>query len=122
MCVSVKTGDEWPGGSGVFHFTRLVGPKSTGRFFADDTPVPFGPRKRTQFSAALADAPSATTVATDAHTRFICMRNPRKSRRIRQLAGLLQTNATAVRSRRPHGTGPESRSAREDVMSSLSIF
>ena len=61
----MNTGDEWPGGSGVFHFTWLSGPNSTGRFVAADTPVPLGPRKRAQFSdasmAALASAASTTT-------------------------------------------------------------
>ena len=46
----VNTGDECPGGSGVFHFTWLSGPNSTGRLVALETPVPLGPRNRDQFS------------------------------------------------------------------------
>src|SRR6188508_3304126 len=61
MWVLVNTGDEWPGGSGVFHFTWLSGPNSTGRFVALDTPVPLGPRKRDQFSAACNPMPSPAT-------------------------------------------------------------
>src|SRR5262245_44222618 len=46
MRVRANTGDEWPGGSEVFHRTLFPGPNSTGRFVASETPVPLGPRKR----------------------------------------------------------------------------
>ena len=68
MCELVKTGDEWPGGSGVFHFTWLCGPNSTGRFLAVETPVPLGPRNRAQFSAAVTVAASVTASATTEST------------------------------------------------------
>ena len=44
MRLRVSTGDEWPGGSGVFQITFLLGPNSSGRPVDAETPVPFGPR------------------------------------------------------------------------------
>src|SRR6267142_661894 len=47
----VRTGDEWPGGSGVFQITFLLGPNSSGSPVDAETPVPFGPRNCDQSSA-----------------------------------------------------------------------
>src|SRR5437016_1322983 len=47
----VSTGEEWPGGSGVFQITFLLGPNSTGRPVVSETPLPFGPRNCDQSSA-----------------------------------------------------------------------
>ena len=84
MCVLVKTGDECPGGTTAFHFTFFVGPNSTGTLVAPETPVPFGPRKRDQFSAsakASADksaaarlAPTIITSAAVNASRLLSMR------------------------------------------------
>src|ERR1041384_227887 len=54
-----RTGEECPGGSGVFQITFLSGPNSVGSPVLVDTPVPFGPRNCSQSSA---DAPIETQV------------------------------------------------------------
>src|SRR5262245_43038982 len=68
MRVVVKNGEEWPGGSGVFHLTFFSGPDSTGRSLAVETPVPLGPRKRDQFSAA--PAPKAADGAENSNIKY----------------------------------------------------
>src|SRR5258708_4035076 len=52
MRVRVSTGDEWPGGSGVFQTTFFSAPNSLGRLVEVESPEPFGPRKRDQSSSA----------------------------------------------------------------------
>jgi hypothetical protein len=74
MCVFVKTGEECPGGSAVFHFTFFSGPNSTGRFVALDTPVPFGPRNLDQFSAAADSTEGAATTANPSATHAVIPR------------------------------------------------
>src|SRR4029077_5402357 len=49
---SDSTGDEWPGGSGVFQRTFFPGPNSAGRPVVLDTPNAFGPRNCGQSEAA----------------------------------------------------------------------
>src|SRR6187397_358161 len=71
---SPSTGEEWPGGSGVFQRTFFPGPKLTGRPVASDTPVPFGPRNRLHDSRPAADtAPQASDApsATPIHCRIM---------------------------------------------------
>ena len=58
---SLSTGEEWPGGSGVFQRTFFSGPKLTGRPVASDTPVPFGPRNRLHGSRSAADTATQTS-------------------------------------------------------------
>src|SRR5258707_3542688 len=48
MCAAVRTGDECPEGTVVFHTTFVAGPNSDGRADVSATPVPLGPRKRDQ--------------------------------------------------------------------------
>ena len=69
----VSTGDECPGGSAVFHFTFLVGPNSTGTLVASETPRPFGPRKRVQFSAAVSVVAVSATAIIRANRRLLSM-------------------------------------------------
>src|SRR4051794_28559381 len=74
MCDPVSTGEEWPGGSGVFQRTFFSGPKLTGRPVASDTPVPFGPRNRLHDSCSAADTtPQASDAprSTPSHCRIM---------------------------------------------------
>ena len=60
----VNTGDEWPGGSGVFQITFLLGPNCSGSPVVAETPVPFGPRNCDQSSAtAFVNGPKAIKAA-----------------------------------------------------------
>src|SRR5215813_1950050 len=52
ICECPRTGEEWPGGSGVFHKTFFSGLNSTGRPVVSETPEPFGPRNCDQSSAS----------------------------------------------------------------------
>lgn len=52
MRLRVRTGDECPGGSGVFHTTFFSGPNSVGSPEVVETPVPLGPRNCAHSSAA----------------------------------------------------------------------
>src|SRR4028118_1566110 len=47
----VSTGEEWPGGSGVFQTTFFAGPNTSGSPIETETPLPFGPRNCGQSSA-----------------------------------------------------------------------
>jgi hypothetical protein len=57
----VSTGEEWPGGSGVFQTTFFSGPNTSGSPVDAVTPLPFGPRNCGQSSAT---APLAANIAT----------------------------------------------------------
>src|SRR6185503_4830103 len=60
----VNTGDEWPGGSGVFQTTFLFGPNSEGKPLVSETPVPFGPRNCDHSSLAKLVETHANRIAT----------------------------------------------------------
>ena len=67
-----RIGDECPGGSASRHSMRLPGPNSVGTFVADDSPLPFGPRKRDQSGAsAAARTWQVSPSAIIAHSAFI---------------------------------------------------
>jgi hypothetical protein len=57
----VSTGEEWPGGNGVFQTTFFSGPNTSGNPVETETPLPFGPRNCGQSSA---DAPVAAHIAS----------------------------------------------------------
>jgi len=58
MRLRVSTGDECPGGSGVFQKTFFSGPNSVGSPVVIETPVPLGPRNCDQSSAATVERDS----------------------------------------------------------------
>src|SRR4029078_5966513 len=89
---SPSTGEEWPGGSGVFQRTFFSGPKLTGRPVASETPVPFGPRNRLHGSRSAAetapqasDTPSSTPIDDRTMLRIVAsdLRRPPKLRQPR---------------------------------------
>ena len=67
-----RTGEESPGGMGVFH-TRLAGPISTGGLEFSATPEPPGPRNWVQFvsSAIVRSGPRKSMSTTARETRVI---------------------------------------------------
>src|SRR5437667_7475524 len=56
MRLRVSTGEEWPGGNGVFQKTFFSAPNWVGRPAVEETPVPLGPRNCDQSSAATEDS------------------------------------------------------------------
>src|SRR4051794_9296314 len=62
MRVSVRTGEEWPVGTAVFHTTFFSGPNSDGSPEVFEIPVPFGPRKRDQSVSLGANDKAAASI------------------------------------------------------------
>ncbi len=62
-------GDECPGGSASRHSMFLPGPNSVGTLVADDSPLPFGPRKRDQSGASAAVSVTPAIISVSAHSR-----------------------------------------------------